>query len=141
MPPSNDCIASMTFEGQCLLKTFNHRAKLESKKTDWQNIPSTRRDIVLVLLDCCTRRSEVFSSLTISASNPASSMVSSTSSETFCRSTVTFAEWPIRSTTTFKTPSISETNLVIVLEHDAQVIPPIDNKMRNGPSLIEGEVD
>ena len=80
----------------------------------------------------------VGSTFTTSASNPASSIVSTTMGVNFCDSTTTRAEWPMRSTTTSETPFTSDNKRVMVLEQAAHVIPPTESNRVAGPCSSTG---
>src|SRR6266702_1900711 len=102
--------------------------------THSQNMPSIRRATVRRPLEA-SDIAWTGSTLTTVTSYPADSITSLTSGISFLLSTTKVAELPKRLTETSVMPPSSETNLVMVEEHETQVIPPMERETWRGPSI------
>ena len=105
-----------------------------------QCIPSTCKEIVRAAVSWAGPLANG-STFTISASNPASSIVSITAGFTFCDFTTIRAEWLMRSTTALETPSTSDSRRVRVFEQAAHVIPPMERVKAAGSSSLVGSFE
>lgn len=138
--PSRCSSAFITLEGQCLTKNFHQSlfGVVLTGNSYWQYIPSTFKEMVREVVSWVGVLT-IGSVLTTSASNPASSTVSTTTGVNSCESATIRAEWPMRSTTTSETPSTSDKRRVRVFEQAAQVIPPIERDRTTGPCSSAGD--